>query len=244
VHTLKRTQSTSITNSNNWTFIRKATGVDIKYKFTVWAKCRTFMLTLAVNIITTKLWRIQEWSVFPLSYLTKEKANVFAAYLADVFRAGRGHIYDDVAEFITAPWQMSLPIRAYTIAEVNAEITRLNTCKAPGYDLITTQILKHLPYKTTALLTLLFNRILTLSYFPVLWKYAEIIMIPKPCKPPHEPTSYRPICIFTYNQQLFEWLFLKRISKEHDLSTLLPSHQFGFCERHSTIHQVHRIVNL
>ena len=60
-----------------------------------------------------------------------DNANVFATYLADVFTAGRGHIDDDVADFITAPWQMSLPIRAYTTAEAKAEITRLNTCKAP-----------------------------------------------------------------------------------------------------------------
>jgi hypothetical protein len=136
---------------------------------------------------------------------------------------------------------MSLPISAYTLAEVKAEITRLNTCKAPGYDLITGQILKQLPCKTTALLTLLFNCILTLSFFLVIWKYAEILMIPKPGKPPHEPTSYRPISLLPITIKLFERLFLKRISKEHDLSTLLPSHQFGFREHHSTIHQVHRI---
>ena len=119
----------------------------------------------------------------------------------------------------------------------------IHTCKTTGYDLITGQILKQLPRKTTPLLTLLFNRLLTLSYFLVLWKYAEIIMIPKPGKPPHEPNSYRPISLLPITGKLFERLFLKRISKEHDLSTLLPSHQFGFRERHSTIHQVHRIVN-
>jgi len=43
--------------------------------------------------------------------------------------------------------------------------------------------------------------------------------------------------------KLFERLLLKRINDEHDPSTLLLSHQFGFRERHSTIHQVHRIVN-
>jgi len=84
---------------------------------------------------------------------------------------------------------------------------------------------------------------LTLSYFPVLGKYAEIIMIPKPGKPPHEPTSYRPISPSPITSKLFERLLLQRINEEHDTSTLLPSHQFGFRERHSTIHQVHRLVN-
>jgi len=72
-----------------------------------------------------------------------------------VFKAERWHIDDNVEDFITAPCQMALPIRAYTIAEVKAEITRLNTRKHPGYDLITGQKLKQLPRKTTALLTLL-----------------------------------------------------------------------------------------
>ena len=173
----------------------------------------------------------------------KDKACVFATHLADVFRAEQGHTDDDVEDFITAPCQMSPPIRAFTPTEVKAELTRLNSRKAPGYDLITGQILKRLPRKTIVLLTVVFNRMLTLSYFPVLWKYAEIIMIPKPGKPPHEPTSYRPISLLPITSKLFERLLLLRINEEHDPSTLLPSHQFGFRERHSTIHQVHRVVN-
>jgi len=84
---------------------------------------------------------------------------------------------------------------------------------------------------------------LTLSHFPGLWKYAEIIMIPKPGKPPHEPTSYRPISLLPIISKLFERLLLQRINEEHDPSTLLPSHQFAFRERHSTILQVHRLLN-
>jgi len=170
----------------------------------------------------------------------KDKVNVFATHLAEVFKAEHGHTDDD---FITAPCQMPLPIRALTAAEVKAELTRLNTRKAPGYDLISGQILKRLPRKTVVLLTMVFNRMFTLSYFPILWKYAEIIMIPKSGKPPHKPTSYRPISFLPITSKLFEQLLFKRISEEHAPATLFPSHQFGFCERHSTIHQVHRIVN-
>jgi hypothetical protein len=57
----------------------------------------------------------------------KDKANVFATHLADVFRAEHGHIDDDVDNFITAPCQMSLPIRAFTPAEVTAELTKQYT---------------------------------------------------------------------------------------------------------------------
>jgi len=65
-----------------------------------------------------------------------DKANVFAIHLADAFKAEHGHTDDEVDDFITAPCQMSLPIRALIPAKVKAELTRLNTRKAPGYDLI------------------------------------------------------------------------------------------------------------
>jgi hypothetical protein len=113
-----------------------------------------------------------------------------------VFKAEQGHIDDEFEDFITAPCQMSLPpIRPFTPSEVKAELTRLNTRKAPGYDLISGQILKLLPRKMIVLLTVIFNRMLTLSYFPVLWKYAEIIMIPKPANlhmnlPPIGPSVF------------------------------------------------------
>ena len=68
-------------------------------------------------------------------------------------------------------------------------------------------------------------------------------MIPKPGKPPHEPSSFWPISLLPITSKLFERLLLKIIRDEHDPSTLLPSHQFGFRERHSTIHQVRRIDN-
>lgn len=71
-------------------------------------------------------------------------------------------------------------------AKVIEEISKLNPRKAPGYDVTTGQILKQLPREAIILLTTIFNRIISLAYFPIIWKYAEIIMIPEPGKPPHE----------------------------------------------------------
>ena len=145
-----------------------------------------------------------------LALSDKDKANVFTTHLAGVFKAEQGYIDDDVEDFITAPCQMSLPIRALNPAEVKAELTRLNSRKVPGYDLISGLVLKRLPRITIVLLTVIINRMLNLSYFPILWKYAEIIMIPQPGKPPHEPTSYRPISVLPVTSKLFERLILKK----------------------------------
>jgi hypothetical protein len=138
---------------------------------------------------------------------------------------------------------MSLPIKAFSPKEMEEEINRLNPRKAPGYDLITGQLLKALPIKAIVLLCTIFNAILRLSYFPTTWKYAEILMIHKPRKPPQELSSYRPNSLLPVTSKVLERLLLQRIHANHELLTTLPEHQFGFRERHSTTHQVHRIIN-
>jgi len=83
---------------------------------------------------------------------------------------------------------------------------------------------------------------LRLCYFPVQWKYAEI-MITKPGKPPTEAISYRPISLLPIISKVFERLLLHRLDETIHIHGLLPIHQFGFRNNHSTIQQCHRVVN-
>jgi predicted metallopeptidase len=69
---------------------------------------------------------------------------------------------------------------------------------------------------------------------------AEVIMIPKPGKPPHDATSYRPISLLPVLSKLFEKLLLKRLKLIIEEKKLIPDHQFGFRNQHSTVDQVHR----
>jgi len=69
-------------------------------------------------------------------------------------------------------------------------------------------------------------------------------MIPKPGNPPHEAASYRPILLLPVMSKLFEKLLIKRLKPVIERKTLIPSHQFGFRSKHSTIDQVHRITNI
>jgi hypothetical protein len=45
---------------------------------------------------------------------------------------------------------------------------------------------------------------LRLSYFPVTWKFAQIVMLPKPGKPANEASSYRPISLLPISSKIFE----------------------------------------
>jgi hypothetical protein len=104
-------------------------------------------------------------------------------------------------------------------------------------------VLKELPKKAITFLTILYNSIFRLSYYPLLWKFAQIIMVPKAGKPIDDVTSYRPISLLPIPSQVFEKLLLKRLRKDLDLTALLPDYQFGFIAGHSTIHQSHRTVH-
>ena len=110
-------------------------------------------------------------------------------------------------------------------------------------DLMSGKVFKGLPRKAITLLTTLYNSILRVSYYPLLWTFAQIIMVPKPGKPVEDVTSYRPISLLHIPSKVFEKLLLKRLKSDIGLSTLLPDCQFGFTAGHSTIHQMHQAVH-
>jgi len=76
-----------------------------------------------------------------------------------------------IPAFLDVPYQMSLPIKPFSPKEVVEAIAHTNVSKAPGYDLISGKVLKELPKKAVTLLTILYNRMLRLSYYPLLWKF-------------------------------------------------------------------------
>lgn len=177
----------------------------------------------------------------------KEKANVFAEHLANVFQPFPSEISqeedDAIISVLEHPYQMAPPIKAIKLSEVKNMIRRnLNPKKAPGYDLITGAIIKQLPDKALVAITHIFNAVLRTGHFPSQWKVAQIILIPKPGKPAEEATSYRPISLLPMLSKLFEKLFLKRLKPHLDSLDIIPEHQFGFREQHATIEQVHRVV--
>ena len=138
---------------------------------------------------------------------------------------------------------MSPSIKPFTSLEVTELIHRLNPRKAPGHDQISNKAIKELPVKGIALISSIFNAILRLEYYPKTWKTSLSTLIPKPGKPIHETSSYRPISLLPTLSKLFEKLLTNwLLPLLEDLKTL-PDHQFGFWEQHSTIEQIYRITH-
>lgn len=171
----------------------------------------------------------------------EQKAHRFAEHLENTFEPHEGEELTGHQE----PEQEELEIKLTSPKEIVKEIKEnISTKKSPGFDLITGEILKQLPRKAIVKITYLFNASFRLKYVPKMWKIAEVLMLPKPGKPPHEVTSYRPISLLPVLSKLYEKILLKRIRPIIERNNIIPTHQFGFRQEHSTIDQVHRITSI
>jgi len=183
-----------------------------------------------------------------LAISDEEKANVFGTHLSNIFTPHSNISPDpnklnEIEKFLDSPLPMSLPVKHTSPREIKQFILKLKDKKSPGYDLITNKMLKFLPEKSIMLLTHLYNSMLRLSYFPLIWKFSTIILIHKPNKPKNEASSYRPISLLPVLAKLFEKILLHRIRSFTQTQKIVPDTQFGFRSKHSTIQQIHRIID-
>ena len=138
--------------------------------------------------------------------------------------------------------------KEYTIPKTSAQeirniIDKTKNKRAPGIDLINGKILENLPPKAISLMTIIFNAILRIQYFSKPWKLAQIKMFHKPGKDPHQTASYPPISLLPVFSKVLEKIIYDRIKPIIETKKLIPDHQFGFRNKHSTIEQMHRLIN-
>jgi len=175
-----------------------------------------------------------------------DKAELFKDFLYQTFQP-HPEIFSlenniAVAESLNSLLPVSRPVKHFSPSEVKFVIDKYPQKKSSGFDLISEEVTRCLPKKAIIHLTHIFNCILRLSYFPILWKFSTIIMIPKPKKPPDTVSSFHPISLLPFFAKILEKLILKRILPSIS-NSVLPDAQFGFRSAHSTIHQVHRIFD-
>jgi len=173
----------------------------------------------------------------------QEKAETFAHHLTQLFSIPDNNS-EDITDELYTPLQLSLPPKAFSPSDVTYCIRNLKKRKAPGFDLITAEVLSHMSKKSIMFLTYIYNSILRLTYFPLPWRFSIVKMIPKPKKPSHLTSSYRPISLLPILSKIFEKLLLRRLYPILESMNLIPDHQFGFRADHSTVMQCHRVVDV
>jgi len=77
-----------------------------------------------------------------------------------------------VEEFLNSSLPVAYPVKHFTPNEVKYVIDKYPLKESPGFDYITAEVARCLPKKAIIHLTHLFNSILRLSYFPILWKFS------------------------------------------------------------------------
>ena len=129
------------------------------------------------------------------------------------------------------------------VDELKSLLRKFKNMKAPGDDGIFYILIKRLPESSIQFLVNIFNRCLSLAYFPEKWKNAKVTPILKPDKNPAEASSYRPISLLSSISKLFERVILSRMMMHINENSIFPDEQFGFRHGHSTTHQLVNVTN-
>ena len=128
------------------------------------------------------------------------------------------------------------------VDEIKSIIRNLKNPKAPGLDEVNNILIKNLPEKGFEYLKFIINSCLKLNHFPKIWKHAKVIPIPKPGKPAHEVSSYRPISLLSSISKILERVLLRRINDHLDENNIIPNQQCGFRTGRSTSHQLIKVI--
>lgn len=154
----------------------------------------------------------------------EEKAEAFATHLEKVFQPNDIH-------FDVTPTTHDIngsTIKLVTPKELVYTVKRMKKRKAPGLDLITSNIIAQCPKKAYVLLTYIYNASIRLSNFPRIWKNAKIILIPKPGKPANELTSYCPISLLSTLSKIYEKLLHQRLLTIIEELSIVPPRHLAF----------------
>ena len=68
-------------------------------------------------------------------------------------------------------------------------------------------------------------------------------MLPKPGKDLYQTTSYRPISLLPVCSKILEKILYDRLKATIEEEKLISGRQYGFRNKHSTIEQMHRLIN-
>lgn len=117
-------------------------------------------------------------------------------------------------------------------SEVGKFIKSIGPKTSSGIDKIPNIVLKKLPISYISTLTCIYNHCINNSYFPLGWKEAVIIPIPKRVGV-IEAKDCRPISLTSNVGKLFECVIMRRLDNELDAAAI-PDFQFGFKNGHST----------
>ncbi|CAK1595281.1 unnamed protein product [Parnassius mnemosyne] len=126
-------------------------------------------------------------------------------------------------------------IKLFTKLEIREIFKNMSPKKAPGEDGLTSDICQAAFESNPEILQSIYNKCLTLGYFPEIWKTATIKVIPKPNKEDYSlAKSYRPIGLLPVLGKVLEKLFVNRVQWQLGREGKINNRQYGFTPQRST----------
>ena len=129
-----------------------------------------------------------------------------------------------------------------TEEELAEAVGRIGARKAPAPEGVPTRLWKDVAGVLAPRLMRLFDRCLSGGKFPVLWKEARMVLLPKPGRSSNSPSDYRPVCLLDGAGKLLKRVVAARL--ESHLSRSVPGlhdSQFVFRRGRSTADTVARV---
>ena len=118
--------------------------------------------------------------------------------------------------------------------EVFRLIMKLDCSKSTGPDGISARMLRETALSITQPLTSLFNMLIQRLSFPSLWKFANVVPIPKNSTCKSSPSNYRPISLLPVISKLFEKHIYSVLLDHFQHHCPISQHQWGFQAGKST----------
>ena len=144
----------------------------------------------------------------------------------------------DFNQFLSNPVKSTIFLSPITKEEILEIINKLDNHKCSD---ISPKLLKHLSASFSRVLCYLFNSCMLAGVFPDELKIAKVIPLFKTGNR-NSVSNYRPISILPTLSKIFEKLINKRIYEFLETHNIIYNCQFGFRQKHSTIHAVQTAV--
>ena len=175
----------------------------------------------------------------------KEIANVFNSYFSTIGENLAKNIPSSnkhFSRFLGQPNANSIYFSPTTKYEVTDIVTSLNNKQSAGHDDISNFILKRIISSIADPLTHIFNRSILSGTFPKQMKIAKIIPLFKKGDD-LDTGNYRPISLLSSLSKILERLIFTRVTKFLNTHNIFANSQFGFRQKHSTIHALLNFID-
>ncbi|CAB0039078.1 unnamed protein product, partial [Trichogramma brassicae] len=141
------------------------------------------------------------------------------------------------------PRRAEEPIPAVTLEELKGAQSRIKERSAPGPDGIPNSALKIAVAARPDIFLRVYTTCLETGVFPSSWKRQRLVLLPKPGKPPDEPSSYRPLCMLDTAGKILERIICDRLEAFTERPGGLSARQYGFRKGRSTIDAIDDVIS-